>query len=140
MNTNTRNILMIDDDHICRMVVKKQIESSEYSTRIVEHEGARSAFEELKAKRGNAEDLPDVIFLDLFMPEVDGWQFLEMLEGIMHEMAKAPQIYILSTTIDERDIERADDHALVTGFIPKPIKMRQVQRIIYKVKFYGLTA
>lgn len=134
-----RIISIIDDDYICRMVVKKQIESSEYKTETHEFDNGHPALEHLMINSANPELLPDVIFLDIFMPNMDGWQFLEQLEPHAREMIKAPQIYVLSTSLDVADIERAEEHPLVTGFIPKPIKLRQIQRIIHKVKYYGLT-
>ncbi|MDC1221178.1 response regulator [Salibacteraceae bacterium] len=134
-----RIISIIDDDSICRMVVRKQIECSEYKTETNEFDNGFPAFEFLMSNMSQPEVLPDVIFLDIFMPNMNGWQFLEKLEPFSRTIVKAPQIYVLSTSLDVNDIERAEDHPLVTGFIPKPIKLRQIQRIIHKVKFYGLT-
>jgi len=139
MNMNKRLISIIDDDSICRMLVKKQIECSEYETQVFEYENGHLAFQDLKSITHDPSVIPDVIFLDLFMPVMDGWEFLDELSKVAHIMAKSPQIYILSTSINVVDIERAEENPLVTGFIPKPIKLRQIQRIIHKIKYYGLT-
>jgi len=85
-------------------------------------------------------ELPDVLFLDIFMPILDGWQFLERFAELSSVITKSPQIFILSSTLDVNDIERAEENPLVSGFIPKPVNLRQVERIIHKTQYYGLTA
>jgi CheY-like chemotaxis protein len=55
----------------------------------------------------NLDLLPDVIFLDIIMPNMDGCQFLEKLEPFSRSIAKAPQIYILSTSLDINDIKKS---------------------------------
>ena len=85
-----RIISIIDDDYICRMVVKKQIESSEYKTETQEFDNGHPALEHLMLNSANPELLPDVIFLDIFMPNMDGWQFLEKLEPYARENDQSP--------------------------------------------------
>ncbi len=134
-----RIISIIDDDYIFRMLVRRQIESSQYVTETIEFDNGHAALEQLMKNQANSESLPNVIFLDIFIPNMDGWQFLEKLDQFARQMAKSPQIYVLSTSLNVDDIERAEEHPLVTGFIPKPVRLRQIQRIVHEVKYYGLT-
>lgn len=67
-------------------------------------------------------------------------QFLERFAELSSVITKSPQIFILSSTLDVNDIERAEENPLVSGFIPKPVNLRQVGRIIHKSQYYGLTA
>lgn len=135
-----RHIALIDDDSICRMVVKKQIASSEYATETSEFANGFEALQQLKKDANDPSKLPDVIFLDIFMPIMNGWEFLERMEELRSGLQKVPQIFVLSTTISVDDIERAEGCPLVSGFIPKPVKMRQVQRIVNKAQYYSLSA
>jgi CheY-like chemotaxis protein len=135
-----RHIALIDDDAICRMVVKKQIASSEYDTETSEYINGFEAFQQLKLDANDPTKLPDVIFLDIFMPLMNGWEFLDRMEEIIGGLQKVPQIFVLSSTISVEDIERAENNSLVSGFIPKPVKLRQVQRIVNKAQYYSLSA
>ncbi|MDB9701552.1 response regulator [Salibacteraceae bacterium] len=135
-----RHISIIDDDYICRMVVRKQVASSAYETRTSEFENGQAAVDYYIENSAAPAELPDVLFLDIFMPILDGWQFLERFAELSSVIIKSPQIFILSSTLDVNDIERAEENPLVSGFIPKPVNLRQVERIIHKSQYYGLTA
>jgi CheY-like chemotaxis protein len=74
------------------------------------------------------------------MPLMNGWEFLDRMEEIIGGLQKVPQIFVLSSTISVEDIERAENNSLVSGFIPKPVKLRQVQRIVNKAQYYSLSA
>jgi CheY-like chemotaxis protein len=61
-----------------------------------------------------------VIFLDLNMPEMDGWEFLQALQPRQQELAGRVKIYILTSSLDQQDQQTARDYPLVAGFLLKP--------------------
>lgn len=82
---------------------------------------AEEALDHLIANQHNPDALPDVILLDLNMPFMDGWQFLDRFEKINDLLQKQLVIYILSSSIDERDIQRSKEHPCVKDFFSKPL-------------------
>ncbi len=91
-----RMISIMDDDSICKMFVRKQFESSEYKTETNESDNDSLAFESLMSNLSQSEFLPYVIFLNIFMPKMTGWQFLEKLEPFSRSIANIPQIHVPS--------------------------------------------
>lgn len=85
-----RVIAIIDDDRICRLVVKKQIESNPSSTQILEFDNGQLSLDYLVEHRNNPDLLPDLIFLDLMMPVMDGWGFLNGLGEFVDDLIKVP--------------------------------------------------
>lgn len=65
---------------------------------------------------------PDLLFLDINMPGMDGWEFLTKLEQKKAEVHKLPSVFILSTSSYSIDIERSKQYKLVNGYITKPLK------------------
>jgi CheY-like chemotaxis protein len=82
---------------------------------------AAKALEYLEGNRNEPEALPDVILLDLNMPVVDGWLFLERYEIFKKDLSKDIKIYIVSSSVDDKDISRSQSYASVKGFISKPL-------------------
>lgn len=72
--------------------------------------------------KDNSELLPDVIFLDINMPIMNGWQFLDEFKKMQNSIDKNITIYLVSSSFDDRDISRSKDYAEVTDYIIKPVK------------------
>ena len=88
-------------------------------------EDALQAFEEEVSK---TQLLPDLIFLDLGLGEMDGWEFMESLETMITE-SRCPDIFILSSFSNAKDRELAKKHPMVAGYIDKPLTKIQLESI-----------
>ncbi|MGX5688243.1 response regulator [Arcticibacter tournemirensis] len=113
-------VFIIDDDPIHQriaqiMIVKHSI-YDEYSSYL----DAAKAIEYLEHNR-DTDDLPDVILLDLNMPGLDGWDFLDKYDKLKPFFQKDIKIYIVSSSVDEKDKVRAESYSMVSGFISKPL-------------------
>lgn len=110
-------VLLIDDDAIFVFVLRRMMEkTNRFET--VTH--ISNGFEGIETLRECSEaDLPDYIFLDLNMPVLDGWQFLEAFETL--EFTRTVQLFVISSTIDPREIGKARSYRCVTDFISKPV-------------------
>jgi len=76
----------------------------------------------LKELPFHEEEDPNIaLFIDVNMPTMSGWEFLEYFEGLDDRVKSAIQIYILSSSVDERDLERALGNENVKAFLVKPL-------------------
>jgi CheY-like chemotaxis protein len=114
-------VFLVDDDKLFVFLTKKTIEATNFDGNIKEFGDGREAIDYLKEIAFTQQELPDVIFLDLSMPVMDGWEFLEEYMLIDPVIRKNITLYICSSSISPHDIERAKNIGAVSDFIIKPI-------------------
>ena len=121
------SVFLVDDDKLFVFLTKKTIEASKtievenISTQIKEFNDGQEAIMYLKQISGNEELLPDIIFLDLSMPIMDGWEFLEEYILLEPKIGKKIKLFIFTSSISPHDIERAKNISVVSDFIIKPL-------------------
>ncbi len=122
---------IIDDDKIYVNLVKKIIEIKNLSENLLIFKNGLEALEYFKVILTNMteEKLPDIIFLDLNMPVMDGWEFLGEFIKIKNNFDKKITLYVVSSSIDPRDLERAKSFNLVTDYLIKPIELKKFEQI-----------
>lgn len=94
------------------------------------YSNGKEAIEAIKPMIASGVKLPDIIFLDLNMPIMDGWQFLDEFTKIPLEQEVT--IYIVTSSIDPADRKRAGKYEKVSNFIVKPIEVDHLQEILDK--------
>jgi len=112
-------VLLIDDNALDNLVNKKLIEMHNFAEKTEVHESAQAALNYLKNEK--AENLPDIIFLDIMMPVMDGFQFLEAFELLNEKIQKKCKIIMLSTSDSFKDLNRANKNRFVHKFLNKPL-------------------
>lgn len=122
---------LIDDDEIYIFTTKKLINKIDFCEEIAVFQNGKEAIEAIKFTLRNKNELPDVILLDLNMPIMDGWQFLD--EFIRIKSEKQIKIYIVSSSVDPSDIERAKTYNMVSNYIVKPISREKLHEITEEV-------
>ncbi len=122
---------IIDDDRIYVNLVKKIIEIKKLSQNLIIFKNGKEALDYFKAILGNISEnrLPDIIFLDLNMPVMDGWEFLSEFVKIKNNFNKKITLYVVSSSIDPRDLQREKSFNLVTDYLIKPIELKQFEKI-----------
>ncbi len=115
---------IIDDDPIFVMVFKKILSNIDYFNKVDTVKNGFEALEGLKILDATNQKFPDIIFLDLNMPVLDGWQFLEALENLPFK--EKLNIHVISSTIDKEEIERSKTFNVVKSFIHKPTSAKQL--------------
>ena len=128
MTTSTKFhlVLLIDDNPIDNLVNQKLIERANLAETIIVKDSAVSAIEYLKSHCDQPESIPDTIFLDIRMPEMDGFQFLEEFDKLPPEVTSKVTIYMLSSSIDPKDISRANENKYVAKFLTKPLSIEKL--------------
>jgi len=113
-------VFIIDDDPIHQRIAQIMIAKHELFDVYNSYTEAELALEYLR-ESVNTSDLPDVILLDLNMPVVDGWDFLEAFEKFQSALGKDIRIFIVTSSVDEKDKIRSQTFPFVKGFISKPL-------------------
>ena len=125
-------ICIIDDDPIFRYGTKKMMETVQFSLNFLVYKNGKEAFDNLLPQLQLKTDLPDVILLDLNMPLMDGWQFLDELAKI--PVAKQIPIYIVSSSVDSRDIKKAKNYEMFNKYIVKPFSISKIQELMEELE------
>ena len=116
-----KNLFLVDDDEIFTFLTKRTIEETQLVDQIKIFSNGQDAIDFLEEAAGDKELLPEVILLDINMPILDGWGFLEEFILLKTSMGKKITIYVVSTSISPYDLERAKNISEVSDFIIKPI-------------------
>ena len=122
------NACIIDNNEIYVYGFKKLLSIKDLSNRVTDFSNGNEAIRHLKDP-DNAHNLPDIIFLDISMPVMDGWEFMKEFEEIKSQLGKKISVYILSASIDSHDIDRAKNIASISDYIFKPVDVHRLQEI-----------
>ena len=125
-----KNIGLVDDDEVYVFLTKKVIESTNLIDLIKVFKNGLQALNYLKENFDKPDSLPEIILLDLSMPVMDGWQFLEEWVKMKPKIGKKITIYLCTSSISPVDILRAKEIAEVTDIIFKPITKEKLIDII----------
>jgi two-component system, chemotaxis family, chemotaxis protein CheY len=126
-------IALVDDDKIFQLTASKTLKATALTDKILQFENGDEALRFLREHLADPETLPDYIFLDINMPMIDGWMFLEDYEAIKGKLKKPINIYMVSSSIDTRDIERAKKNINVKDYILKPVTREKFVELLRNV-------
>jgi len=120
-----KRIYIIDDDPIYQLVTKKLIEKTNLFGETKSFGNGNEALHFFE----NTGDLPDVILLDIEMPEMDGWDFLDQLLQLEERFHKEVTIYVASSSIALEDKMKARQYPCVKDFLSKPMNLEKLKAI-----------
>jgi CheY-like chemotaxis protein len=123
---------LIDDDPIYLMMTEAMINKAEITRDLLIYRNGQLALDNLKPKLEAGVGIPEIIFLDLNMPVLDGWQFLD--EFILIPSPKKINIFIMTSSIDPEDINKAKTYNEVNSFLQKPPSISMFQEILNMLK------
>jgi CheY-like chemotaxis protein len=128
--SHKNNVFLIDDDETVNFINTKIMEKADFAQEIKTFQSGLSALAQLRQLRAtNPEKFPDMIFLDLSMPGMNGWEFLDNIVDSSDSLLKDCKLFILTSSIDEHDIERAKKYKMVSDFISKPLTPERFESI-----------
>jgi CheY-like chemotaxis protein len=123
-------ISIVDDDEVHQFTTTRTIQTSGVACEVLTFSDGEEAIDFLTTTSEDPDKLPDIIFLDINMPIMDGWQFLEAYIAIKPKMGKKITIYMISSSVDPADTERAKAISELSDYIVKPITPERFKELL----------
>ncbi|MCZ8090800.1 response regulator [Flavobacterium sp.] len=125
-----RKVICIDDDPITLMLCKKVMERVEFASEINTLQNGEEAIKQFEDyEKIDTKNAPDMVFIDLNMPVMNGWEFLdEYFKREYHKKFKTHFI-VLCSTIDPKDVEKSKLYSMVVDFLSKPITKTMLEEL-----------
>jgi CheY-like chemotaxis protein len=121
---------IVDDDEIYVFGLKKMLSIHNICKNILIFSNGYEALKYIKPLLSSDTGLPDVILLDINMPIMDGWQFLDEFIKIKPSIQKKITIYMVSSSINPADINKAKSYEEVSDYFVKPIRLNDLSKIL----------
>lgn len=131
MNTGQKfgEVMIIDDNKIDLYINSQAIIRSRFAQNILEYSSAVDALKYLRLHCNNLSLIPDVIFVDIYMPEMSGFEFMKAYDTLPETIKKHSKVYIISSSIDKQDINRAKADSNIIAFHEKPLSRSFLETI-----------
>lgn len=124
-------IILIDDDAVTNLVNKKIIHLTFPSIRVTAYTNAAVALNDLRETvEKDATQLPDLIFLDINMPHMDGWEFLNEFTALSNSALQKTKIIMLTSSVDINDIAKSKTYKAVADFLSKPLSKDNLRNVL----------
>jgi CheY-like chemotaxis protein len=120
---------IVDDDQIYVFGLKKLLAINNLCKNILVFENGEKALNYITPIMSNGDELPDIILLDLNMPVMDGWEFLDEFTKIKPKLNKKIEIYMVSSSINPADMEKAKQYEELTDYLIKPISIDELSKV-----------
>ena len=124
------SILLVDDDEINNFISIKLIKKALLNTEIMACLNGRFAIDQLmNIQKKDPSKLPDYILLDINMPIMNGWEFLDEYKRLNVDPLGKSKIFIISSSVFSNDINKARSYPLVKSFISKPLSVEKIKEM-----------
>jgi CheY-like chemotaxis protein len=125
MSNRYKTCLLIDDNYIDNFVTRRILEAGNFAEKIVVSNSAMDAIAMLR----NSSVKPDVIFLDIRMPQMGGFEFLQEYDKLDMENKEDVKIFMLSSSLDPTDLKKSLNNKYITHFLHKPLTQKALDDI-----------
>lgn len=135
INSKIKLACIIDDDSIYVNIISKIIDAKKLAENLLIFENGKSGidyFETLLQNFSNELDIPEIILLDINMPIMDGWEFIDRFTKIKNKFNTPITLYVVSSSINKVDIEKANSLSSVESYLVKPVKISELEAVFTK--------
>lgn len=123
-------VALVDDDRIYQFTTERMLQRLGVEIGFLWFKDGEEALQYIEDHASEAELLPDVLIVDINMPFMDGWQFLDAFQAVKPSLAKNIDIYMVSSSNDDRDVKRALTTEGVRDYVEKPITREKLSLIL----------
>ena len=124
-----QKVMVVDDNEIDRYIAEGVIIKNRFSEKVIVAESAADALSFIEAHADKPGELPQVIFLDINMPEMNGFDFLDRYEKLPGQVKKNCIIMMLTTSLDSSDKKAASENKYVSMFLNKPLNKEKLEMV-----------
>ncbi len=124
------NVYIIDDDKIFHFIINKLLVKNDINANLSFFHNGLEAIHQIREDLKSDELLPDLILLDINMPILDGWQFLEEYQQIRKHFTNEPEIYLISSSDNVMDTDKAKEFGdVIKDYVLKPVNNQDIESI-----------
>lgn len=129
-----RKIFLVDDDFIFRETAEVLIQFAGIAEEIRQFENGLEAYDVLVELKEQPDALPDIMLLDINMPVMNGWELLEEIRRDQKTIQEQVQIYILTSSIAQEDLNLSKEYDFIAGYITKPLTKADIEMLSERFK------
>jgi CheY-like chemotaxis protein len=126
-------VVLIDDNPIDHYIMRTMLYNNEACKQATYTFDGNMIIEYMEENQAESNKLPDVIFLDLTMPDFSGWDFLEKFNKLHQRLKKHIELYVMTSSVRESDKERSVQYSCVSSFISKPLSKQALNNICHAI-------
>ena len=123
-------VMIIDDNLVDLYIISRMITKNNFGKYVLHYTEAEEAIKYLQENQDSISKLPQIIFVDIYMPLMSGFEFLEAYDELSATLKNYCKAYIISSTIDNDDIAQSSSNKNVVAFHVKPITKEFLDRIV----------
>jgi len=129
------SVLLVDDDPLTNRINKEFLEAANFAPHVQICENGKEAIDHLNLAVSDKKiPLPDVIFLDINMPTMNGWEFLKEFRSLAPKLNK-PILIFIQSSLQQEDLTQLHEYHEITGHIAKPLNLSVIKHI--KEKYFA---
>lgn len=129
MSFRFKKVMIIEDNDLDRYVLEVLIKNNNIAEEVLEFESGFKALNYIETHKNNQDNLPDIIFLDIYMPLMDGYQFMDLIDKTDIDFGHKCKIYMVSSSIDHNDILKSKQYENIVNYVSKPVTVEFLENI-----------
>ena len=129
-NERSIKVMLLDDDEVNNFICSSIIQKCIPESRVISFLNGKQGLDYLESLLGkNDYNLPDLIFVDINMPVMNGWEFLDRYKKIANRFNKKIVLMMLTASISDNDVQKARTYDIVDDYISKPLKQEELLKV-----------
>lgn len=129
MSKKVQRAFIIDDDEVYIYAIRRLIKIQNLCEELFVFTDGQQAVDYLLAHKNDGTPMPDLILIDVNMPVLDGWGFIEEFQKMDSNLTKNTKLFMVSSSIDPRDLKKAKEIPIIVKYIFKPITFDELKEV-----------